>query len=390
MKSLYQGDCLEKMKDLSDNSVDIVCADLPYGRFAHLAWDNEIDLEKMWREIWRIGKKNCPVFLFGDMKFGVKLINSCPKYFRYEIVWNKKRTTTPLLSRKRLGKATEYVFIFYKHQPVYNYAKYHKIKGSRKCNNKKVEKSEGMQFHYEKSIRNVYEPSLPLNVVTDATSLNIRQGRLKPKKDGVKTYEPSLPLNVISQVTSTGLNIVHKNQKKIPRISYEPLLPTNVLDQELNNTPLIIGKDKMYHAKKAVYEPILPINVIEEYSVRKGKIIKNITEKPQFLLEFILKYFSNEGDTCLDMTMGSGSCGVACNKLNRNFIGIELNEKHFNLAKERLDKISLHKVKKECIKSPLIQEVKLENIILSSAHQKTKEKKSQSSKKSKKTVRFKK
>ena len=93
MKSLYHGDCLEKMKDLSDNSIDIVCADLPYGRFAHLggkdpqkSWDNPIDLEKMWKEIWRIGKKNCPVFLFGDMKFGVKLINSCPKYFRYEIV----------------------------------------------------------------------------------------------------------------------------------------------------------------------------------------------------------------------------------------------------------------------------------------------------------------
>ncbi len=146
----------------------------------------------------------------------------------------------------------------------------------------------------------------------------------------------------------------------------------------------------MYHAKKAVYEPILPINVIEEYSVRKGKIIKNITEKPQFLLEFILKYFSNEGDTCLDMTMGSGSCGVACNKLNRNFIGIELNEKHFNLAKERLDKISLHKVKKECIKSPLIQEVKPENTDILCDLQKIKEKKSQSLKKSKKTVRFKK
>jgi len=297
------------MKDLSDNSVDIVIADLPYGRFKHLSWDNEIDLEKMWREIWRIGKKNCPVFLFGDMKFGVKLINSCPKYFRYEIVWNKKRTTTPLLSRKRLGKATEYVFIFYKHQPIYNYAKYHKIKCSRKTNNKKVEKGKGMMFHYEKSIRTSYEPSLPLNIMTNNTS--------------------------------TGLNMVNK-KIKIPRISYEPLLPTNVLDQEmsLNNTPLIIGKGNMYHAKKAVYEPTLPTNVIEEYSVRKNKVIKNITEKPQFLLEFILKYFSNEGDTCLDMTMGSGSCGVACNKLNRNFIGIELEKTHFDLAKERLDNLN--------------------------------------------------
>ena len=92
----------------------------------------------------------------------------------------------------------------------------------------------------------------------------------------------------------------------------------------------------MYHSQSAVYEPILPINVISEYAVRNKKLIKNITEKPQFILEFLLKYFSNKGDTCLDMTMGSGSTGVACKTLGRKFIGIELNEKHYEIAKNRL------------------------------------------------------
>ena len=55
------------------------------------------------------------------------------------------------------------------------------------------------------------------------------------------------------------------------------------------------------------------------------------------ILEHLLKYFSNEGDVCLDMTMGSGSCGVACKTLNRKFIGIELNKDHFDIAKERLN-----------------------------------------------------
>ncbi len=349
MKSLYQGDCLEKMKDLSDNSVDIVIADLPYGRFKHLEWDKEIDLEKMWREIWRVGKDTCPVFLFGDIKFGVKLINSCPKYFRYEIVWNKKRTTTPLLSRKRLGKATEYVFIFYKKQPIYNYKKYHKIKNERWTNNN-----------------------------NQGTGKNVmcRVG----KKDKRIEYNPKLPTNIVEKKSDycTSSNFFTGQKQVVKRIIYEPLLPTNVL----NHTNLVLGKEDMYHAKRAVYDPILPTNVIEQYSVRKNKVIKNITEKPQFLLEFLLKYFSNEGDTCLDMTMGSGSCGVACHTLNRNFIGIELNKEHFEIAEARLN--SLHKEKKECIKSPLIQEVKQENIILSSAHQKTKAKKSQSLKRSKK------
>ena len=262
---LLNGDCLEKMQDLSNNSVDIIIADLPYGRFNHLEWDKCIDLEKLWKEIWRVCKINAPVFMFGDMKFGVELINSCKKYFKYEIVWNKKRTTTPLLSRKRLGKATEYVFIFYKKQPIYNYAKYHKVCEKRDEKNKKVDNS--IINHYAHSKHNVYKPRLPFYVV---------------------------------------------------------------------ETPLIIGKEKMYHSQSAVYEPILPINVISEYAVRNKKLIKNITEKPQFILEFLLKYFSNKGDTCLDMTMGSGSTGVACKTLGRKFIGIELNEKHYEIAKNRL------------------------------------------------------
>ena len=272
---LINGDCLEKMKDLSDNSVDIIIADLPYGRFKHLDWDKRLDLNKLWKEIWRVCKATAPVFLFGDMKFGVELINSCPKYFRYEIVWDKKRTTTPLLSRKRLGKATEYVFIFYKKQPIYNFEKYHK------------------------------------RMFNEVQSKRVKN--LKPK-----SYNKD---DIMYKRKYTG---------KCGR-QFEPPLPTNVV-----STNLIIGKDDMYHSQSAVYEPILPTNVLSEYVVRNKKLIKNITEKPQFILEFILKYFSNSGDTCLDMTMGSGSCGEACKTLGRKFIGIELNKKHYDIAVERL------------------------------------------------------
>ena len=264
--NLIEGNCLEKLKTISSKSVDIVITDLPYGRFEkHLEWDKPLDLKILWKELWRVSKKNTPIFMFGDMKFGVELINSCPKHFKYEIVWDKKRTTTPLLSRKRLGKSTEYVFIFYKHQPVYNYAKYHKVCELR--NEKNNIKPNAIIKHYKNSKHKVYKPRLPLNVV---------------------------------------------------------------------NTPLIIGKDNMYHSQSAVYTPILPTNVISEYAVRNKKLIPNITEKPQFILEFLLKYFSNEDDTCLDCCMGSGSTGLACKNLGRKFIGIELNKKHYEIAHKRL------------------------------------------------------
>ena len=64
------------------------------------------------------------------------------------------------------------------------------------------------------------------------------------------------------------------------------------------------------------------------------------TQKPVALLEELIKTFSNEGDIILDNCMGSGSTGVACMNTNRNFIGIELDEKYFNIAKERMIKIS--------------------------------------------------
>ena len=62
------------------------------------------------------------------------------------------------------------------------------------------------------------------------------------------------------------------------------------------------------------------------------------TQKPVALLEYLIKTYTKEGETVLDFTMGSGSTGVACVNTNRNFIGIELDEKYFNIAKERIDK----------------------------------------------------
>jgi site-specific DNA-methyltransferase (adenine-specific) len=72
------------------------------------------------------------------------------------------------------------------------------------------------------------------------------------------------------------------------------------------------------------------------------------TQKPVALLEYLIKTYTNENDTILDFTMGSGSTGVACKNTNRNFIGIEKDEKYFEIAKKRIeDEICLFQVKKQ-------------------------------------------
>lgn len=67
----------------------------------------------------------------------------------------------------------------------------------------------------------------------------------------------------------------------------------------------------------------------------EGKTV-HPTQKPVALMEYLIKTYTNEGETVLDFTMGSGSTGVACRNLNRKFIGIELDEKYFELAKDRI------------------------------------------------------
>ena len=61
------------------------------------------------------------------------------------------------------------------------------------------------------------------------------------------------------------------------------------------------------------------------------------TQKPVGLMEYMIKTYTNEGDTVLDNTMGSGTTGFACLNTNRNFVGIESDEKYFNIAKDRLN-----------------------------------------------------
>ena len=76
------------------------------------------------------------------------------------------------------------------------------------------------------------------------------------------------------------------------------------------------------------------------YSSDKQTCYLHPTQKPLALMEYLIKTYTNEGDTVLDFTMGSGTTGVACKNTNRNFIGIELDENYFNIAKERINEIT--------------------------------------------------
>jgi site-specific DNA-methyltransferase (adenine-specific) len=91
-------------------------------------------------------------------------------------------------------------------------------------------------------------------------------------------------------------------------------------------------QNKIY---KKTYDYKNPINILVFDKIRKGSL--HPTQKPVALLEYLIKTYTQENETVLDNCMGSGSTGVACKNLNRNFIGIELNKEYFELAKERIE-----------------------------------------------------
>lgn len=80
-----------------------------------------------------------------------------------------------------------------------------------------------------------------------------------------------------------------------------------------------------------------PSSVQKFNNREKGARGLHPTQKPLSLLEYLVKTYTNEGDTVLDFTMGSGTTGVACKNLNRNFIGIELDKQYFDIAKGRIE-----------------------------------------------------
>jgi site-specific DNA-methyltransferase (adenine-specific) len=100
------------------------------------------------------------------------------------------------------------------------------------------------------------------------------------------------------------------------------------------------GNFKELSNKRTEKYPRSIIKNIKSVSTRyKTEYTGHPTQKPVALLEYLVKTYTLEGETVLDFTMGSGSTGVACKNLNRKFIGIELDEKYFNIAKERLNNV---------------------------------------------------
>ena len=275
---LINGDCLEEMKKLPDKSVDLFICDLPYGE-TNCSWDSVIDMNEFWVQFKRLRKsKRTACIHFCSTKFGYSLIKSWEKGFKLDLVWKKRNKTGGLASRFRPMRNHEMVYFFYEQAPKYNRDKYHK-----RVNNVKHAKSETTQEKKSDAVEN------------------------KKVERKAANFEPPNPDSVIEETDIYGetKTEMRKRGKKRREIG----------EYDTPNPPSVFESEKVFIGKR-----------------------NHQTEKPQDILEFLLKYWSDEGDVILDPTMGSGSTGVACKNTGRAFIGIERDIKYFNISTQRINK----------------------------------------------------
>lgn len=122
--TIYLGDCLEKMKEIEDESIDMILTDLPYGVLnpsnKSAKWDVPIDIDQLWKEYIRITKPTSAIVLFGQGMFTADLMRSNPEMWRYNLIWEKDRPTGFLNANRMPLRSHEDIMVFYRKLPVYN------------------------------------------------------------------------------------------------------------------------------------------------------------------------------------------------------------------------------------------------------------------------------
>lgn len=246
MIKLYNGDCLDIMPQLEENSFDLILCDLPYGT-TKCKWDIIIPFEKLWEQYIRLIKEDGAIVLFGKEPFSSQLRVSNIDMYKYDWIWVKDT------------------------------------------------KSNFMQANHQ-----------PLNNIELISVFG--KGYVREIKDKVMmTYNPQF---------------TEGKEYKLPKVSKT----TDLFGENHKN-----GVYKHYERDTSKR---YPYNIIQ-FNMDKPKV--HPTQKPIALLEYLIKTYTNEGAIVLDNCMGSGSTGIACKNLGRNFIGIEKEDKYFKIAKQRIE-----------------------------------------------------
>lgn len=247
---LMQGDCLKRMIEIPDDSVDMVLTDPPYGTTA-CKWDSIIPLEPMWTQLKRVTKKNGVIVIMASQPFTTTLIASNMEMFKYCWVWEKSKGCNFTHAKNMPIKFTEDICVF-----------------------------SSASIGHSVQLGDKRMPYNPQGLV------RVDKEWSRPRK-----YENGHKLK--------------RESHSLSRIIEFGNYPRNIL-----RFPNSDNRERGLHP----------------------------TQKPVALMEYLIKTYTNEGETVLDFAMGSFTTAIACLNTKRSFIGVEKDEHYFQTGKDRLEK----------------------------------------------------
>ena len=252
--TLLNGDCLKMMKEIPDNSIDMVLCDLPYGTSAS-SWDKKLPMNDLWNEYKRIIKHNRAIVLFSQQPFTSLLITSNIEMWKYNWIWEKDNGTNFMNSHFCPLKITEDICVF----------------------------GNGATSFVKNGENLIYNPQ----------------------------FSEGKPYSIISGNQKSNSAVVRGGKG---------------------------GRDDVGGYKTESDGKRYPKNLIK-FNRDKDKL--HPTQKPVSLCEYLIQTYTNEGDVVLDNCMGSGTTGIACLNTNRKFIGMELDDTYFEIAKKRIEEADI-------------------------------------------------
>jgi site-specific DNA-methyltransferase (adenine-specific) len=229
---LLKGDCLDRLDEVADASVDLVLCDPPYGTI-RCAWDSIIPLEPLWSQLYRVAKPGAAFVMTASQPFTTTLIASNMEAFQYCWTWEKSKPSNFLNCKKQPMRKVEDVAVFCRQSCLYN--------------------PQGLELGSQNS-----------NSGNERT-----YGDVKDEWSQDETFT-NYPHNLLRFANIVGAKAIHP------------------------------------------------------------------TQKPVALMAYLIKTYTNKRATVLDFTMGSGTTGVACANTGRRFIGVEMDDVYFAIAKKRI------------------------------------------------------
>jgi len=328
---VYNMDCLEGMKQLKSDSVDLVVIDPPYN-IGIDKWD-KIDnyiifMERVIDEIRRVIKSTGSLYIWNSAKYVAEIKCLCSKkkfLLNSWIVWNKKSKQQN--STRSYADITEHCLFFTLIDSTgLSLVTTPSIYPIRKYIRQEIIRAKG------KIILN--EINKVLGTATNGGGVASACLSLNKTCPAMVTEEHYLILRKWLNGSSEKEYEFLKKEYESLRKEYESLRYTfNYIDIGKKRNP----KDKRTFTKEVTN----PINVWEHQNTNELNKISHTTPKPLSLIKKIIKVSSNKNQLVLDCFMGSGTTAVACKQLNRNFIGFEISKEYCEIANKRLEQNNL-------------------------------------------------